>query len=178
MKVNLNTTSLYFIPSEELTEAQVTITSETTKQAIYDKTIDNLAQELTLGLKDRIDSLTFFTPQRVTFLIDNLKNRSENFEAEQCLSILLNRYINFEAEKCLIDTLAEIDTKSIIKDSYYHEVRETQGFNFKVDDHYIMEVKKGADIVYRANLYSNEFAPRNEYKTTDLGESNNEYITI
>lgn len=141
MKVNLNTTSLYFIPSEELTEAQVTITSETTKQAIYDKTIDTLAQELTLGLKD-------------------------------------NRYINFEAEKCLLDTLAEIDTKSIIKDSYYHEVRETQGFNFKVDDHYIMEVKKGTDIVYRANLYSNEFAPRNEYKTTDLGESNNEYITI
>lgn len=40
MQVNPNTTVLYFVPSEELENARVILTNETTKKDIYDKEVN------------------------------------------------------------------------------------------------------------------------------------------
>ncbi len=106
MQVNKDTTVLYFVPSEEVSNARVIIINETTEQDIYDQVVN------------------------------------------------------------------------LDKESYYYKLTDSNGFGFVNGESYILEVFEEGILVYRANLYSNSAPVRQRKQSRNLGESNNEYLTI
>lgn len=67
---------------------------------------------------------------------------------------------------------------SLNKVSYYYNVTDANSFNFKNNEHYILEIFEGSELRYRASLYCYDLIPKRYIETKDLGDANNEYITL